>query len=267
MDDYLIGEKLYGDDFDQKKINDWFEKEKEGYAGLVNNDVIYRDFYGYHNLNKIYGFNKIKNKTFGKVLGIGSAFGSEFEPIISRIKDLNIIEPSSQLRSKLIGKITPKYYSPNNYGKIEFESNYFDLITCLGVLHHIPNVTFVLSELIRVLKPGGYILIREPITSMGDWNMPRSGLTANERGIPKNIFEAILKKNNAKIISKNYCLTNTPIFTRIFSLISKKPIYSFKLYIWADRIISQLLLFNYSYHPQVWWKKIMPSNVFYVISK
>jgi SAM-dependent methyltransferase len=65
-----------------------------------------------------------------------------------------------------------------------------DLAMSLGVLHHIPNVTKVLSEMIRVLKVGGVLLIREPIHSMGDWNSPRFGLTKNERGISEEFFNS-----------------------------------------------------------------------------
>ncbi|MFO1522890.1 MAG: class I SAM-dependent methyltransferase [Kiritimatiellia bacterium] len=65
-----------------------------------------------------------------------------------------------------------------------FAADTFDLATCFGTLHHIPNVSQVLRELYRVMKPGGFALIREPAISMGDWTRPRPGLTRNERGLP-----------------------------------------------------------------------------------
>lgn len=40
-------------------------------------------------------------------------------------------------------------------GSIDFPDNFFDLILCFATLHHIPNVTFVISELFRTLRGGG----------------------------------------------------------------------------------------------------------------
>ena len=49
---------------------------------LSNNNI-----YHYHQLNKIYGFKYINSiNNFQDVLGIGSATGNEFEPIIDKIK-------------------------------------------------------------------------------------------------------------------------------------------------------------------------------------
>lgn len=47
--------------------------------------------------------------------------------------------------------------------KLSYDDNYFDLITCLMVLHHIPeeNLSSLLSEISRVMKPGGVLILRE----------------------------------------------------------------------------------------------------------
>jgi ubiquinone/menaquinone biosynthesis C-methylase UbiE len=39
-----------------------------------------------------------------------------------------------------------------------FEDNTFDCVYCFGVLHHIPRVKKALSEIKRVLKPGGRVM-------------------------------------------------------------------------------------------------------------
>lgn len=49
-------------------------------------------------------------------------------------------------------------------GKIlPYDDNSFDLITCLMVLHHIPddNISILLSEINRVMKPNGVLILRE----------------------------------------------------------------------------------------------------------
>jgi ubiquinone/menaquinone biosynthesis C-methylase UbiE len=40
-------------------------------------------------------------------------------------------------------------------------ANGVDLITCLMTLHHVPHSHPMVSELARVLKPGGYLIVRE----------------------------------------------------------------------------------------------------------
>jgi len=47
---------------------------------------------------------------------------------------------------------------------IEFENNSIDVISISNTLHHLPNKEKVLSEMKRVLKPRGIILINEMIS-------------------------------------------------------------------------------------------------------
>lgn len=45
--------------------------------------------------------------------------------------------------------------------QLSFDDNSFDYVLCWGVLMHIPNIETAISELCRVLKPGGTIIISE----------------------------------------------------------------------------------------------------------
>jgi SAM-dependent methyltransferase len=266
MNEYFTGEKLYGDDFTFLEIKDWFEKEKEGYFELGFNDKIAYE-YNYNMINKIHGFDKISLNHFNNVLGFGSAFGHEFKPIIDKIANLKIIEPSNNLISSRIGNLIPVYFKPEINGKLPFEDNSFDLITCFGTLHHIPNVSFVISELVRVLKMDGHLLIREPIISMGDWRKNRRGLTANERGIPYSFFLKEFKKYPIKIISNEFCFSMTSFLQRLFGNFLKHPIYSYKYYVIFDKYISFLLKSNVKYFSTRFYHKICPQSIFFVIKK
>lgn len=42
---------------------------------------------------------------------------------------------------------------------IPFKNNVFDFINCNGVLHHLLNPMMAFSELVRLLKPGGFMFI------------------------------------------------------------------------------------------------------------
>ena len=196
---------MYGDDFTFDEIRQWYEDEKEGYAELVKNyPKSYH--YGYHKVNQLFGYRFLPKRKYKNVLGIGSAYGDEFSPISAMTENVYILEPSDNLKSSKIGETSVVYKKPNINGSIDFPDNYFDLIVCLGTLHHIPNVTYVLSELYRCLNRGGYVLLREPINSMGNWRQKRAGLTKRERGIPYSYFEKILPDLGFKQIKRSLFL-------------------------------------------------------------
>jgi 2-polyprenyl-3-methyl-5-hydroxy-6-metoxy-1,4-benzoquinol methylase len=48
-----------------------------------------------------------------------------------------------------------------NIRELSFENQHFDYILCWGVLMHIPDLEKAISELSRVLKPGGFLIISE----------------------------------------------------------------------------------------------------------
>jgi ubiquinone/menaquinone biosynthesis C-methylase UbiE len=44
---------------------------------------------------------------------------------------------------------------------LSFPDDHFDLVLCWGVLMHIPDIERALDELVRVTKPGGYLVLEE----------------------------------------------------------------------------------------------------------
>jgi ubiquinone/menaquinone biosynthesis C-methylase UbiE len=46
-------------------------------------------------------------------------------------------------------------------GKIAFPDKKFNLVSANMVLHHVPELDVALKELVRVMKPGGYLILRE----------------------------------------------------------------------------------------------------------
>ncbi len=266
IDEYLRGEKLYGNDFSVEQIQKWFQEETEGYADL-GSKYHKAEQYGYHALNRINGFSKIRKKELGNILGLGSAWGFEFEPYSERISSITIIEPSENLVSEKIGNHKPVYVKPSVKGTISFEDNSFDTVTCFGTLHHIPNVSYVLSELLRVLKPGGYLLLREPINSMGDWRKERKNLTRNERGIPTHIFEEEFRKFNVKIVSKIFCFTGMAFLQKKFGSLFRNAVFTYDTYIHIDNWVSKVFSSNIRYHATRKIHKFQPQAVFYVVQK
>lgn len=270
MDDYFSGKKLYGDDFTHEQIQAWYADEKEGYANLVAEFEWAESHgaYGYHELNTLHGFRYIpKNAVFERALGLGSALGDEFLPIISQIKSISILEPSDNLVSDQLQGVALEYKKPTVEGRIEYPDNYFQLETCFGTLHHIPNVSFVLGELHRVLAPGGYLLIREPVHSMGDWRYPRHGLTKRERGIPVGLLRARIRELGFEVVNESFCFAMTFFLERKIGRFFKRPLHEYKWYIYLDKVLSAMTVFNLRYHAENPLQRIAPSSVFYVLKK
>jgi SAM-dependent methyltransferase len=261
IDLYLSGEKLFGDDFNSEQISAWFDDEKEGFANLGAKDVDPTG-YGYHALNKFFGFRHLPNRSFPHVLGFGSAYGEELLPVLERAETVTVVEPSNALvRDNINGKPL-KYVKPSPDGSLPFQDNSIDLITCFGVLHHIPNVSTVVKELCRILKPEGYILLRETIVSMGDWRQPRVGLTKRERGIPLHILEKIAKDNNMEIVKCSLC--DFPVTERIFQKFDLFNTYFYQL---VDSLLSKAFAWNLNYHPANTLQRFRPRCAFLVLKK
>ena len=263
MQDFFPDNTLYGNDFKLTEIEQWYNDEKEGYANLVaNNKNQYK--YVYHQLNMTNCYKFLPDRKFANVLGLGSAYGYEFEPIIDRISHITILEPSSQFPTSDFHGIPVEYVKPQVSGEMVFDDNSFDLITCFGVLHHIPNVSKVLQEIFRCLKPGGYALMREPTCSMGDWRKPRYGLTKHERGIPIKVFDRFISDTGFDVVNKTRCMFS---LTNRLGPFLGKPVYNSKVAICCDRIFCFLFHWNKVYHALNSLQKLRPTSIAYVVRK
>jgi SAM-dependent methyltransferase len=260
---YFSGEVLYGDDFNQEQILSWFFDEAEGYAGLLPDENEYS--YSYHALNQRHAFNFIKKLTFNNGLGIGSAFGDEFRPLADKINSITILDPSDKFSNvDSIHGVPCTFKKPKFNGDMDFNSCNFDLITSLGVMHHIPNVSHVINECYRVLSKNGIMLLREPITSMGDWREPRYGLTKRERGIPLAILDDILSKAGFEVLNRAVC--NFPVIPKISNKFNF-PAYNNHFLTAIDGWLSRLFLWNSKYHRSGLIDRFAPASVFYVLTK
>jgi SAM-dependent methyltransferase len=262
--DYFAGKKLYGDDFSIAEIIKWYEDEEEAYANLGSKNK-HNYSYQYHELNKYHGYNFIEDIRFDKVLGLGSAYGHEFKPIIFSIGEINILD-SSDAFSELteVFGIPCQYKKPNASGDIPFETSTFNLVTSLGVLHHIPNVSHVLSECYRCLKENGVMLIREPIKSMGDWRHKRNGLTKRERGIPIKILDSLIKEVGFTVINRSLCFYSP--LTKLTRLLGVS-LFNNKTLVALDSWLCNSIEWNIKYHDSTIIEKFTPSCAYYVLKK
>jgi len=193
----------------------------------------------------------------------GGAYGDEVQPIAARCDGITIVDPGTFSNPAIDG--TPvEYRSPNMLGAISAADAEFDLITCLGALHHVPNVSAVIGEFARCLKPGGYALIREPIVSMGDWRQPRPGLTKRERGIPLPFLIRAIEDAGLEIRRMTRCVF--PLTSRIGRM-ARVSWFNSPVLTRLDYFFSRGCFWPTTYHPTRAYQRVQPSGAFIVAVK
>jgi len=266
----ISGRSLYGDNFSSDQIREWYDSEVTGYFDLLSNHYKVTDAdnqydYEYDALNHFHAIGKLLNRQFDTCLALGCAAGDDIAPLAPVVQRFIAIEPAEKWWHDDIGGKPAVYMSPSAIGDIELDSATVDLATSFGVLHHIPNVSHVVGEIARVLKPGGLFVLREPISSMGDWRKARAGLTANERGLPLEWFESLARTTGFKILARHACMFG-PV-----SAISKKlgislPFARMSI-VKLDWLISEAFRWNARYWRDTFAKKLAPSSAFWILER
>lgn len=82
---------------------------------------------------------------------------------------------------------------------IKYEDNSFDVIICNHVLEHIPNDQKAMSELYRVLKPGGFAILQVPISLSLEKTYEDPTVTT-----PEEREKVFGQSNHVRIYAKDY---------------------------------------------------------------
>jgi 2-polyprenyl-3-methyl-5-hydroxy-6-metoxy-1,4-benzoquinol methylase len=262
MSDYFSGALLYGDDLDEPGIRQWYEQEEHGYYALAQTYSNYA--YSYHALNRFQSYRFLTAR-YHCCLALGCATGDDIGPLAPLVDRFVAIEPAERWWSTQINGTPVEYRKPSILGDISMPRASVDLVVCLEALHHIPNASYVLSEMARVLRPGGQMILREPICTMGDWRMPRRGLTPNERGFPPAWLDAQTRLAGLRVLRKRYC--SFPLTTRLARLFHLEPAYNHAGLVRLDALLSWLTKWNLHYHRDSFFKKIAPLDAAYILQK
>lgn len=256
---YSDGRTLYGDDFSPDQIEAWFRDEVDAYYRLSEERA--PGLYAYDARNWRHGFRHLPCISFGHVLSLGGAYGDELRPILGRAKKVTILESAGEFHNSRF-----EYVQPDVGGRMPFADNSFDLVTCFGVLHHIPNVSTIIHEMARCTKPHGWQLICEPIHSMGNWDRPRRLLTRHERGIPADILRKIVGDAGLQIIRQRYCMFS--LTSRFQFLLPKRHFPFNSNWITAfDDYLSNLPFWSKRYHAVNPMQRLRPWALFLVLRK
>jgi SAM-dependent methyltransferase len=257
------GTRIHGDDFVGDQIAAWYADEAEGYSGLFYEQTDQK--YPYFAINEYHAWSRLpKGLAFGHVLGIGAAHGDELAPIANRAEHVTILDPSSAFTRPAVHGVPATYVKPSPDGTMAFADNTFDLVTCFATLHHVCTVSKVLAELGRVTKPGGWMLLREPVVSMGDWRKPRQGLTKRERGIPPALLCQRVQDAGFQIVRRAWCIS--PVVIKPLNRLVGNA-YNSPLACRIDGAVSRVLSLNHRYHAKSFVGKLRPVAICIVARK
>ena len=262
----FAGKELFGDSFAPQDIERWYELESHAYAQMSGSGKTTKEIanYGYHEMNKHYGYRYLPDIRYERVLGFGSGYGDDMLPVLDRCGEVFIIEPGDVFWEHHLGEKNVSYHKPKPSGDMPFEDSAFDLILCFSALHHVANVSKIISEFARVLRKDGWLIIREPTTSMGDWFAERPGTTSCERGIPADIMNGFILGNGLTIRKQTPC-----DFAPWNRLVSSFGIscYSSRFATRVDAVFSRIFSFNRAYYAKNVFRKFRPGARFYVCAK
>jgi ubiquinone/menaquinone biosynthesis C-methylase UbiE len=113
--------------------------------------------------------------TIHSVLDVGCGIGhwgqelSRFLPNDAKItgvdREAEWVQKASERTKEQKGRF---HYQQSPAETMPFADNTFDLVTCQTVLLHVHDVTKVLNEMVRVLKPGGLLIVAEPNNTIAE---------------------------------------------------------------------------------------------------
>lgn len=111
-------------------------------------------------MHEVFHFENFAGK---KVLEIGCGAGidsAEFARNGAIVTSTDFAERSVQATKELLKEASlPVNVVQADATNLQFKDESFDCVYSFGVLHHIPNIEKALSEIKRVLKPGGQVMV------------------------------------------------------------------------------------------------------------
>jgi Methylase involved in ubiquinone/menaquinone biosynthesis len=139
------------------------EKSKQTFDSQAN--IYDSTYYGKH-AKKLYNIIIEKAKGFNckKVLDVGCGTGTVIS-ILSKNEGIELsgVDLSDKMlniaREKLKDRVELKI---GDAEQLPWPNNTFDTVICTDSFHHYPEPVKVLSEMARVLKPKGYLIIGDP---------------------------------------------------------------------------------------------------------
>ncbi|MGD8306083.1 MAG: methyltransferase domain-containing protein [Ignavibacteria bacterium] len=126
-------------------------------------------------------------------------------------KDLQLLDiaPDQTIQKKLKASTNINYLSVDlesafamkkmDLTKLEFDDNKFDGVICYHVLEHIGNDRKALSEMFRVLKPGGWAILQSPVDMDREYTFEDPTITS-----PQEKLKYFGQEDHVRIYGRDY---------------------------------------------------------------
>lgn len=248
-----------GESISDAEASAWFEEERNAYNAQRPAGP-----YAYGALNHSHGFRFLPGHRFAKALAFGAVDLQELAPVLSDLQAGVLLDAAPPRPVNAGADCECFHLQARADGRITLPDGAVDLITCFGTLHHLPRVSSALRELWRVLRPGGWMLLREPVISMGDSTKPRPGLTPNERGLPPLWLRHTLRDCGFRIHRATPC--NCVPLALLGDRLGLR-IYQNRMLTALDRLVCRLMPFPGPYHRTRLWHHFTAASLFFVLEK
>lgn len=157
----------------EKLIRNMVTQESLRFFGVHDTDVLSEVCSIWHDdQNKHWRWNEVElhNDHHGKILDMAAGVGTFLLYGLHQGYDIYGVEPEQwkldYIRLKIQENQYPHWYSDRiiqaSGEELPFPDNSFDLITSYQTLEHVQDVEKCISEMLRVLKPGGKLKINAP---------------------------------------------------------------------------------------------------------
>lgn len=102
-------------------------------------------------------------REINSILDIGTGSGDFIEVLQDVFPQAQItgVDPDTESLQEAIKKYPGVSFSEMRAEILEFADNSFDLASISMALHHLPDIQTSLKEMLRVVKPGGWIIVNE----------------------------------------------------------------------------------------------------------
>ena len=102
------------------------------------------------------------DKAGGRVLDVGCGPAEMVQPLLRLDCEFWGLDPSPRMieicRTRF-GELNNTHFVEGEAGQISFPDAFFDAVLCMGVIDGLKNFGQVIQQMLRVLKPGGTIII------------------------------------------------------------------------------------------------------------
>ncbi len=156
----LIGHNTINDLQFYNKITEMYKNNKPKETGFD------RGQFRFNEINKLGLFKDLIINDYTKYLDFGGGIGDVSSSIAKNLKLKKENSFVTDIQNWLGKEHTDEYIKYITYrylktNSLPFEKETFDLITCLQVLHHIPDKKYTISQLRKVIKSNGILIVRE----------------------------------------------------------------------------------------------------------